>query len=547
MTETKFRPVEEQLAYLKKGVAEVIPEEELKAKLANSVKTGQPLRVYLGVDPTAPDIHLGHTVVLRKLKHFQDMGHTAIFLIGDFSAMIGDPTGQSETRPPLSREQVEVNSKTYLAQVYKILDPGKTEVRYNSEWLGKMSSYDVVRLCGHYRLARMLEREDFRSRLEKNLPIAVHELLYPLLTAYDAVTLRSDVELGATEQKFNILVHREIQREYGISPQVVLTMPILVGLDGQRKMSKSLGNYVGITEAPGEMFGKMMSIPDELMWSYYELVTDRTPQEIEGLKGQVASGKVHPMDVKMRLAEEVVGVFQGAEAAQKAAENFQRVFRDRKAPAEMDEIRMKRVPGGLEIAFPKIKDDAKQVSLALPSGIVKWSKIMASFEGIASTSVAERLIKQGGLEINGAIIEDPSVQVECGPGGKKSTRGEEEVFADFGGVRGVALAQRFFYQREDVLGDGGRGGKAGGLDADELNDARHLFVVFNHKISDVVVTGRDQLRTETGVAKLQIGLLKFRQHGLRVGNKFWNGHAVAFVVVLALDVSGRGADKHGVP
>ncbi len=256
MSQVKFKPLEEQLAYLKKGVAEVIPEEELKQKLANSVQTGKPLRVYLGVDPTAPDIHLGHTVVLRKLKHFQDMGHTAIFLIGDFSAMIGDPTGQSETRPPLTREQVDANSKTYLAQVYKILDREKTEVRYNSEWLGKMSSYDVVRLCGHYRLARMLEREDFRSRLDKNLPIAVHELLYPLLTAYDAVELRSDVELGATEQKFNILVHREIQREYGLVPQVVVTMPILVGLDGERKMSKSLGNYVGITETPTEMFGK---------------------------------------------------------------------------------------------------------------------------------------------------------------------------------------------------------------------------------------------------------------------------------------------------
>jgi len=411
MTQTKFRPVEEQLAYLKKGVAEVIPEEELKAKLANSVKTGKPLRVYLGVDPTAPDIHLGHTVVLRKLKHFQDMGHTAIFLIGDFSAMIGDPTGQSETRPPLIREQVEVNAKTYLAQVYKILDPEKTEVRYNSEWLGKMSSYDVVRLCGHYRLARMLEREDFRSRLENNLPIAVHELLYPLLTAYDAVMLQSDVELGATEQKFNILVHREIQREYGLSPQVVLTMPILVGLDGQRKMSKSLGNYVGISEAPGEMFGKLMSIPDELMWSYYELVTDRTAQEINALKRQVASGRFHPMDVKMRLAEEVVGGFHGEDAGRKAAENFQRVFRDRKAPAEMDEIRMKRVPGGLEITFPKLRDDAKQVSLALPGGIVKWSKILASFEGIASASVAERLIKQGGLEINGAIVQDPACKL----------------------------------------------------------------------------------------------------------------------------------------
>jgi len=274
-----------------------------------------------------------------------------------------------------------------------------------------MSSYDVVRLCGHYRLARMLEREDFRSRLEKNLPIAVHELLYPLLTAYDAVMLQSDVELGATEQKFNILVHREIQREYGLSPQVVVTMPILVGLDGERKMSKSLGNYVGITEPPGEMFGKMMSIPDELMWSYYELVTDRSPQEIESLKGQVHSGRLHPMDVKMRLAEEVVGDFQGADAGRKAADNFQRVFRDRKAPAEMEEVRMKRVPGGLEITFPKIRDTSKQVSLALPSGIVKWSKILASFEGIASTSVAERLIKQGGLEINGATVQDPACKL----------------------------------------------------------------------------------------------------------------------------------------
>src|SRR5713226_10493450 len=274
MAQTKFKPVEEQLAYLKKGVAEIIREEDLKTKLEKSVKTGKPLRVYLGVDPTAPDIHLGHTVVLRKLKHFQDLGHTAIFLIGDFSAMIGDPTGVSETRPPLTREQVDANAKTYLEQVYKILDRDKTEVRYNSEWLSKMSAEDVVRLCSHYRLARMLEREDFNSRLDKGQPISVHELLYPLLTAMDAVKLQSDVELGATEQKFNLLVHREIQREYGLPGQAILTMPILVGLDGQRKMSKSLGNYVGITEPPGEMFGKLVSIPDELMWSYYELLTD---------------------------------------------------------------------------------------------------------------------------------------------------------------------------------------------------------------------------------------------------------------------------------
>ena len=388
MTQHKFRPVEEQLEYLKKGAAEVIPEEELKQKLESSAKTGEPLRVYLGVDPTAPDIHLGHTVVLRKLKHFQDMGHTAIFLVGDFSAMIGDPTGQSETRPPLSHEQVEVNAKTYLAQVYKILDSKKTEVRYNSEWLGKMSSYEVVGLCGHYRLARMLEREDFRSRLENNLPIAVHELLYPLLTAYDAVMLKSDVELGATEQKFNILVHREIQREYGLSPQVVFTMPILVGLDGQRKMSKSLGNYVGITEPPAEMFGKMMSIPDELMWPYYELVTDRTPLGIAELKKEVEEGKLHPMDAKMRLAEEVVGGFQGAEAGRKAAENFQRVFRERRAP---EEAPVEKLPVG-----PPKKLTALLVELKL----------------VASKSEAERLIKQRGVEINEACVEDARKEID---------------------------------------------------------------------------------------------------------------------------------------
>src|SRR5260221_436751 len=284
MTPAKFKPVEEQLAYLKKGVAEIIPEAELKAKLEQSLKTGKPLRVYLGVDPTAPDLHLGHTVVLRKLKHFQDLGHTAVFLIGDFSAMIGDPTGVSETRPPLTREQVDANAKTYLEQVYKILDREKTEVRYNSEWLSKMSAEDVVRLCSHYRLARMLEREDFSSRLEKGLPISVHELLYPLLTAIDAVKLQSDVELGATEQKFNLLVHREIQREYGLPGQAILTMPILVGSDGQRKMSKSFRNYIGVTESADEMFGKIMRIPDELMWSYYELVTDKTEDEIRQLR-----------------------------------------------------------------------------------------------------------------------------------------------------------------------------------------------------------------------------------------------------------------------
>lgn len=382
MPSLKFKPVDEQLAYLRKGAAEIIPEQELKQKLENSAKTGKPLRAYLGVDPTAPDIHLGHTVVLRKLKHFQDMGHTAVFLIGDFSAMIGDPTGVSETRPPLSREQVDANAKTYLAQVYKILDRGKTEVRYNSEWLGKMSSYDVVRLCGHYRLARMLEREDFRSRLDKNLPIAVHELLYPLLTAIDAVKLESDVEIGATEQKFNLLIHRDIQREYGLVGEVAFTMPILVGLDGERKMSKSLGNYVGITEPPAEMFGKIMSISDELMWSYYELLTDFSSPVILRLSEDVRAGTLHPMDAKMQLAHVIVRDFHGEEAANNAKDQFQRVFRDRQNPEEAPVKRLAR------------------------SGPTKVSTLLFVCNLAASRSDAERLIKQGAVEIDGERTSD---------------------------------------------------------------------------------------------------------------------------------------------
>lgn len=383
-----FPPLPEQLAYLKKGVAEIIPEAELAAKLENSLKTGKPLRAYLGVDPTAPDLHLGHTVVLRKLKHFQDLGHTAVFLIGDFSAMIGDPTGVSETRPPLTREQVDANAKTYLEQVYKILDREKTEVRYNSEWLSKLSAEEIVRLCSKYSLARMLEREDFRSRLQDNQPISVHELLYPLLTAVDAVNLKSDVELGATEQKFNLLVHRAIQREYGLPGQAILTMPILVGLDGHRKMSKSLGNYVGITEAPGEMFGKIMSIPDELMWSYYELVTDRTPQEIAALKKEVSGGALHPMDLKMKLAQEVIADFHGEDAARKAAENFQRVFRDRQAPEESPVVKLPKAP-------------AK-----------KLTALLVELNLAPSKAEAERLIKQKAVEIDGATIDDPRKDID---------------------------------------------------------------------------------------------------------------------------------------
>jgi tyrosyl-tRNA synthetase len=316
------------------------------------------------------------------------MGHTAVFLIGDFSAMIGDPTGVSETRPPLTREQVDANAQTYLAQVYKILDRDKTEVRYNSEWLGKMSSFDVVRLCGHYRLARMLEREDFRSRLEKNLPISVHELLYPLLTAYDAVALESDIELGATEQKFNMLVHREIQREYGQTPEVVLTMPILVGLDGERKMSKSLGNYVGITEAPGEMFGKLMSVSDELMWSYYDLLTDFGPHAILRLRDEVRTGTLHPKRAKMELAHNIVAGFHGEDAARKAGQEWDRIFSKREAPEAAPEHKLMR-------GQPK-----------------RLSALLVELNMAASRSEAERLIKQGGVEIDGQRVDDVKREVE---------------------------------------------------------------------------------------------------------------------------------------
>ena len=395
MTGHKFKPVEEQLEYLKKGVAEVIPEDELKQKLANSLKSGKPLRVYLGVDPTAPDIHLGHTVVLRKLKHFQDMGHTAIFLIGDFSAMIGDPTGQSETRPPLSREQVDVNAKTYLAQVYKILEKEKTEVRYNSEWLGKLSSYDIVRLCAHYSLARMLEREDFRSRLKNNLPIAVHELLYPLLTALDAVSLKSDVELGATEQKFNILVHREIQREYGLSPQVVFTMPILVGLDGERKMSKSLGNYIGITEKPNDIFKKIMRISDTLMWSYLELLTDRSASVIRDQQRNVEAGTTNPKKVKISLASEIVRDFYSEADALNAAANWDK-----------------------EVRLGLVSDDAPVRQLTQDNyvgsvpGKMRLSRALLRLDAVPSRTEAERLIKAGAVEVDDIVIKDPTHEID---------------------------------------------------------------------------------------------------------------------------------------
>ena len=408
MSAEKFKPVQEQFPYIYKGVAEIIREDELKAKLEKSAATGKPLRVKLGVDPTAPDIHLGHTVVLRKLKHFQDLGHTAIFLIGDFTAMVGDPTGQSETRPPLTREQVDANAKTYLEQVYKILDPEKTEVRYNSEWLGTMPSQEVVRLCGHYRLARMLEREDFRSRLEKNLPISVHELLYPLFQAYDSVALQSDVELGATEQKFNLLVGRDIQREYAQPSQVALTMPILVGLDGERKMSKSLGNYIGITDAPGDMFGKIMSISDEVMWSYYDLLTDFTEPVIVRLREDVRTGVLHPKKAKVQLAHTIVAGFHGEDAAKKAADEFDLVYSKRQLPNEIQERPISRAQAAQEYA--------------VHDGRMKLSRILDRWELAKSKAEAERLITQGAVEWDGKKIVDPVFTVDLNEPGDHTLR-----------------------------------------------------------------------------------------------------------------------------
>ena len=333
-----FAPVDEQLTHLKKGSAEIIREADLRAKLEKSRATGKPLRVKLGMDPTAPDLHLGHTVVLRKLKHFQDLGHTAIFLIGDFTGMIGDPTGRSATRPPLTREQIEENAETYKTQVFKILDPQKTVVEFNRRWFAKFTSDDFVRLLAKYTVSQLLEREDFHKRFQDEKPISVHELLYPLVQGYDSVALEADVELGGTDQKFNLLVGRELQRAYGQESQVVLTTPILEGLDGVQKMSKSLGNAIGIHEPPLEMYGKIMSISDEMMWRYYELLTDLQVAEIEKMKREA-----HPMQAKKELARRIVADFHSGDAATRASEDWARQFQKNQAPEGVDEILVKYV------------------------------------------------------------------------------------------------------------------------------------------------------------------------------------------------------------
>jgi len=379
-----FAPIDEQLAYLKKGAAEIIREEELRAKLETSRASGQPLRVKLGMDPTAPDLHLGHTVILRKLKHFQDLGHTAIFLIGDFTGMIGDPTGRSVTRPPLSPEDVTRNAKTYMAQVYKILSPEKTEVRFNTEWFDKVKSADWIRLAAKFTVSQMLEREDFHQRFKDEKPIALHELLYPLAQGYDSVALKADVELGGTDQKFNLLVGREMQRGYGQEAQVVLTTPILEGLDGVLKMSKSLGNAIGINEPPLEMYGKVMSISDQMMWRYYELLTDVQTSEIEKMKREA-----HPMQAKKELARRIVTDFHSAEAGAKAGEDWAKQFQKDEVPEDIERVDVQ-------------SDGLKGTRLEDGRWNIRLDKLLAKSGLADSVSDASRKIKQKAVSINGA-------------------------------------------------------------------------------------------------------------------------------------------------
>src|SRR5512133_1936347 len=333
-----FRPVDEQIAYISKGAQEIIRLDELKEKLAKSLASGMPLKIKAGFDPTAPDLHLGHTVLIRKLKHFQDMGHTVYFVIGDFTGMIGDPTGRNATRPPLSREQIAANAETYKQQVFKILDPAKTQVVFNGEWLHPLGAEGMIKLAAKYTISQMLEREDFHKRFQEEKPIAVHELLYPLAQGYDSVALKADVELGGTDQKFNLLVGRELQRAYGQAPQIVFTMPILEGLDGVQKMSKSLGNYIGVTEAPLQQYGKAMSISDELMWRYYLLLTDVSTAEIERMKANVAAGQAHPMALKKALAHRIVEDFHGKKEADGAAEDWAKQFQKDEVPENVETV-----------------------------------------------------------------------------------------------------------------------------------------------------------------------------------------------------------------
>ncbi len=400
--------INEQLAYLTKGAEETIRVEELRAKLERSAKSGKPLKVKAGFDPTAPDIHLGHTVLIRKLKHFQDLGHTVIFLIGDFTGLIGDPSGQNVTRPPMTPEEVAANAETYKKQVFKILDPVKTVVDFNYRWLGKLTSLEWIKLCSKYTVARILERDDFTKRMKEQRPIAMHELLYPLSQGYDSVALEADVELGGTDQKFNLLVGRTLQHEYGQEPQVIMTMPILDGLDGVQKMSKSLGNYVGINEAPAEMFGKLMSISDEMMWRYYLLLTDMTPPQIEELKQSVASGSKHPLEVKKALARRIVTDFHSDELAVQAQKDFEAQFKEDGLPSDV------------LTSFYKMM------------GPEKLSKVLAATGVAPSGSVAQRKIKEGAVEVTFGDSSVPDWERVVDPAWVLNPANHDEVTVRFG-------------------------------------------------------------------------------------------------------------------
>lgn len=378
-----MKSIREQMALIARGAVEILVKEELEKKLQRASETGKPLRIKAGFDPTAPDIHLGHAVLIQKLKHFQDLGHHVLFLIGDFTGMIGDPSGKSETRPHLSREEVAENARTYSAQIFKILDPDKTEIVFNSAWMSEMTAEKLIQLSGKMTVARMLERDDFQKRYKANQPISIHEFLYPLIQGYDSVALRSDVEIGGTDQKFNLLVGRELQKEWGQAPQVVLTMPLLEGMDGVQKMSKSLGNYIGIEEPPKEMFGKIMSISDALMWRYYELLSDTSSEDVNRLKDQVGKGAFHPMEAKKRLAEEITRKYHSDKEAGKAREEFERVFRDREIPKDI----------------PTISIDWNQ-------GAVWIVKVLEEAGLVKSRSEGRRLIRQGAVQLNGSRITD---------------------------------------------------------------------------------------------------------------------------------------------
>ena len=385
-----MKSVDDQIALIERGAVDLISRENLQKKLNRSVATGEPLKIKAGFDPTAPDLHLGHTVLLQKLKHFQQLGHQIYFLIGDFTGLIGDPTGKSDTRPRLTREDVEQNAETYKEQVFKILDPEETRVVFNSSWLGELSSYEMIRLASELTVARMLEREDFKQRFENNRPISIHEFLYPLIQGYDSVALDADVELGGTDQLFNLLMGRDIQRSHGQEPQVVLTVPLLEGLDGVNKMSKSLGNYIGITESPDNIFGKVMSVSDELMLRYYELLSDMSVEEIAFLKKEMDSGAVHPKDVKVRLARELTARFHDDEAAVKAERNFEQVFTKHELPEDILEFQM--MTEEKEVWLPK---------LLLEAGLVN------------STSDGRRMIKQNAVSVEGNKVSDVDATIQA--------------------------------------------------------------------------------------------------------------------------------------